>query len=554
MQNIVTELLTEYFIEEKHNTIILIVFSLLVSIVQANGISKINASLIDAVEHGDAPLAFMQFKYFIVISFVFLLFFYGYKLYQTKLLTKLKQWIRTRLVNLLLEINNENMMEINYTNVSTPINRVSTICAMMFTDIFSGLLPSLTFTLIIGMYLIYNNPLVGAVFTIGNLIVFGLIASSWNQMLEYNLDYEEHSVKNESYLLEILNNIDKIIYRGQVNHETSTMRDKSDTAVSKAMLFHDEIERHAMLLNTTVSTIVIICIFLALKDTFRVPKQNVGMFIAFMTMILLYRDKMISMIQMVPDFVEFAGRTSTVLKFFKDLNLNSIHVNRGNYKNVNLPFHTITFKDVGFYYAGNQETPVLTQFNLELNTTQHKIIGVTGLSGRGKSTIMKLLLKIYEVKHGQIMIDGQDIQALQPEYIRKNITYVNQTGKLFDRKVIENIMYGCEQSDECSRQLQNIMKYPKINELFRDIDIFNKVSGSLGENLSGGQRQVINIIGGLINPSKILVLDEPTNALDGELKREIIKIIKDYRKNKNAIIIITHDKEVYSIFNEVVAI
>lgn len=554
MQNIVTELLTEYFIEEKHNTIILIVFSLFVSIVQANGISKINASIIDAVEHGDAPEAFMQFKYFIVISFVFLLFFYGYKMYQTKLLTKLKQWIRTRLVNLLLEINNENMMEINYTNVSTPINRVSTICAMMFTDIFSGLLPSLTFTFIIGLYLMYNNPLVGAVFTIGNLIVFALIASSWNQMLKYNLDYEEHSVKNESYLLEILNNIDKIIYRGQVNHETNTMIDKSETAVSKAMLFHEDIERHAMLLNTTVSAIVIICIFIALKDTFRIPKQNVGMFIAFMTMILLYRDKMISMIQMVPDFVEFAGRTSTVLKFFKDLNLNSIHVNRGNYKNANLPFRTITFKDVGFYYTGNQETPVFNHFNLELNTTQHKIIGVTGLSGRGKSTIMKLLLKIYEVKHGQIMIDGQDIKALQPEYIRKNITYVNQTGKLFDRKVIENIMYGCEQSDECSRQLQNIMKYPKISELFRDIDIFNKLSGSLGENLSGGQRQVINIIGGLINPSKILILDEPTNALDGELKREIIKIIKDYRKNKNAIIIITHDKEVYSIFNEVVAI
>lgn len=554
MQNIVTELLTEYFIEEKHNTIILIVFSLLVSIVQANGISKINAYMIDAVEHRDAETAHTQFKYFIAISFVFLIFFYGYKMYQTKLLTKLKQWIRTRLVNLLLEINNEHMMEINYTTVSTPINRVSTICAMMFTDIFSGLLPSLTFTFIIGMYLMYNDPIVGTVFTIGNLIVFLLVASSWNQMLKHNLDYEEHSVKNESYLLEILNNIDKIIYRGQVSHETTTMRDKSDTAVSKAMRFHEDIERHALLLNTTVSTIVIVCIFLALKDAFRLPKQNAGMFIAFMTMILLYRDKMISMIQMVPDFVEFAGRTSTVLKFFKDFNLNSIHVKRGDYQNANLPFHTITFKDVGFYYAGNKEKPVLDHFNLELNTTQHKIIGITGLSGRGKSTIMKLLLKIYEIKDGQIFIDGQDILTLQPEYIRKNITYVNQTGKLFDRKVIENIMYGCEQSGECQLQLQRIMKYPKISELFRDIDIFNKTSGSLGENLSGGQRQVINIIGGLINPSKILILDEPTNALDGGLKQEIIKIIKEYRKNKHAIIIITHDKEVYSIFNEVVAL
>jgi len=551
----VTDLLTHYFIEEKHNTILLIVLSLCVSIIQANGISKVNASLIDAVEHGDPATAFLNFKYFIGVSILFLMFFYGYKTYQTKLLTKLKQWIRIRLVNLLLEKNNEHMMEMNYTNVNTPINRVSTICAMMFTDIFSGLLPSLTFTFIIGLYLIYNNPLLGTIFAIGNILVFLLIATAWNHMLKQNLDYEEHSVKNESYLLEILNNIDKIIYRGQVNTETSNIKSKGDLAISKAMAFHEYIEQHSLLLNTTVSTIVIVCVFLALKDTFKTPgKTNASMFIVFMTMILLYRDKMVSMIQMVPDFVEFVGRTSTVLKFFKDFNLNSLDVQRGNYQNVDLPFKEVEFKNIGFYYSGSEDTPVFSGFNLKMDTTQHKIIGVTGLSGRGKSTIIKLMLKIYELKEGQILIDGVDIEKLQPEYIRRNITYVNQTGKLFDRKVIENIMYGCEESGECQRQLQHIMKYPKISELFKDIDIFSKGSGSLGENLSGGQRQVINIIGGLINPSKILVLDEPTNALDGALKHEVIKIIKEYKKNKNAIIIITHDKDVYSIFNEVIAL
>lgn len=554
MYNIVTELLTEYFVEEKRNTILLIILSLCVSIVQANGVSKINAAIIDAVEHNDGATAYRNFHYFIGISILFLLFFYGYKMYQTKLLTKLKQWIRTRLVNLLLEMNNEHMTEMNYTNVSTPINRVSTICAMMFTDIFSGLLPSLTFTFIIGLYLMYHSPLLGSIFAIGNIIVFLLIAHSWNRMVQTNLEYEEHSVKNESYLLEVLNNIDKIIYRGQVNSETAIIKDKSDYATSKAIEFYEYAEQHAVLLNTTVSAIVVVCIYLALKNTLNAPKREVGGFIAFMTMILLYRDKMVSMIQMVPDMVEFVGRTKTVLGYFKDFNLNSIHLKRNTYATANLPFNSITFQDVGFSYNGNDDMPVLTNFNLHLDTTQHKIIGVTGLSGRGKSTIMKLLLKIYKLKTGKILIDGTDIETLQPEYIRKNITYVNQTGKLFDRKVIENIMYGCDQSEECKRQLHHIMKYPKIRELFHDIDIFNKASGSLGENLSGGQRQVVNIIGGLINPSKILVLDEPTNALDGALKQEVIKIIKDYRKNKHAIIIITHDKEVYSIFNEVVAL
>jgi ABC-type multidrug transport system ATPase subunit len=77
-------------------------------------------------------------------------------------------------------------------------------------------------------------------------------------------------------------------------------------------------------------------------------------------------------------------------------------------------------------------------------------------------------------------------------------------------------------------------------------------SGSLGENLSGGQRQIVNIIGGLIHPSKVVILDEPTNALDPGLKRELLGLIRDFRKYKRTIIVITHDKEVEPLFDETI--
>jgi ABC-type bacteriocin/lantibiotic exporter with double-glycine peptidase domain len=81
------------------------------------------------------------------------------------------------------------------------------------------------------------------------------------------------------------------------------------------------------------------------------------------------------------------------------------------------------------------------------------------------------------------------------------------------------------------------------------MDIYKKEAGLLGENLSGGQRQIVNMIGGFINPSKILVLDEPTNALDPVLKKEIIGLIKDFKQYKQNIIIITHDKDVMRLFD-----
>ena len=76
------------------------------------------------------------------------------------------------------------------------------------------------------------------------------------------------------------------------------------------------------------------------------------------------------------------------------------------------------------------------------------------------------------------------------------------------------------------------MKHKKILDIFEEIDIYNKSAGSAGENISGGQRQIVNIINGLITPSNITILDEPTNGLDGELKNNIIEIIKYFKKFK----------------------
>jgi ATP-binding cassette subfamily C exporter for protease/lipase len=99
-----------------------------------------------------------------------------------------------------------------------------------------------------------------------------------------------------------------------------------------------------------------------------------------------------------------------------------------------------------------------------------------------------------------------------------------------------------------------VLKYDKIRELFDNIDIYTTKAGSLGEGVSGGQRQVINIISGLIHPSKILILDEPTNALDGELKTELLALIKEFKQYKKCILIITHDKEVESILTDTMTV
>jgi ABC-type branched-subunit amino acid transport system ATPase component len=225
-----------------------------------------------------------------------------------------------------------------------------------------------------------------------------------------------------------------------------------------------------------------------------------------------------SIIQQLPDFIEFLGRTDSILKHFEDMKDKYDDVlNKPVYQERDLNFENIRFENITFQYSTNHKK-IFESSNFSVDTN-NKIIGITGLSGNGKSTFAKLLLKMYKTETGAIYIDDVDLRNIDTDYIRKNITYVSQNSKLFDKKITENVFYGCNDQEVCARHLEEILKYDKIRELYKNMNIYEKQAGSLGENLSGGQRQITNIIGGLVNPSKILILDEPTNALYPGLKK-----------------------------------
>lgn len=551
--NIVYNLLQHFFYEEYVNTFLMVFTSFIINIIQTNGISYITAKIIDFIHKNKKLLVYDFFKYFVFVSVTYILLYNYYKYFQNKLLTKLRQWMRHQLVKAMLIVNNENFSEINFTKLNSPINRISSVCFMVFNDVITYLLPNISFLIIISSYFLLKNTIFGVSFIIGNLLLLIYLYLNWENMLVYNEDYEKHVNETESYLQEILNNIDKIIYRGQTLNEIEIFSDKTDKSINKAFDFYSVTSFHGTIMNCIVFIIIFLSIGYLIYLYF--DKQiDFTIFVAFFTIILLYRDKMITIIQQIPDFIEFLGRSDSVLVHFKNMEngYDILKQNEKQYKKVNLEFKQIYFENVSFGYQSSDKL-LFENLNLTMDI-DNKIIGVVGLSGRGKSTFMKLVLKLYKPKNGNIYIDGQNIDTIDPDYIRNNITYVNQNSKLFDKKVIDNMLYGCLDLDTCNAYLKKIMQYKKINELYKNVDIYNQRSGALGENLSGGQRQIINIIGGLINPSKILILDEPTNALDPELKRELLELIRDFKKYKKSIIIITHDRDVHNLFDEVIKI
>ena len=548
--NIVYFLLKQFFQEEQLNTFFMVLASFVINLFQTNGISFITATIIDSIQKKQYDNVDQFFKYFIYVSIVFIFLFYLYKYFQNKLLTKLRQWMRHQLVKMLLLVNNENFSEINFSKLNSPINRISSVSFMVFNDVITYLLPNITFLLMIANYFLYNNLIFGSIFVIGNILLVLYLSFNWNNMLSHNEEYEKYVSDNEGYLVEILNNIDKIIYRGQTTNEIDIFSGKTDKSIDTAFRFYSNTNFHATIMNIMVFIIMILSLWYLIQMT--ISKQiTITTFITFFTILLLYREKSLTMIQQIPDFIEFLGRSDSVVKHFQNMAEDYTQFMKTNYVEKPLQFNKIRFENVDFKYKQGVSY-VLKKFNKTLDLND-KIIGIVGLSGNGKSTIAKLIIKMYKAETGSIYIDDENITNIDGNYIRNHITYVNQNSKLFDRKIIENLLYGCYDLDICNKYLHIIMKYPKIKELYKNVDIHNKKAGLFGENLSGGQRQVVNLIGGLVMPSQIVILDEPTNALDMALKKEVIQMIADFKKYKKCIII-THDKDLFPIFNETINI
>jgi ABC-type bacteriocin/lantibiotic exporter with double-glycine peptidase domain len=544
-ENIIVQLLLKYFNEEKVTTVILVLLSLVVNGIQSQGISRITAEIVQSIEKRHQERTTQVFFYLCVAILLFLFVSYLYSHLQNHLLTKMRQWMRYNMLNILLKSNKENMDEINYPKISSPINRAASVCYMLFNIIFSMILPDTCFILIVAAFLFSTNAPLGILFLFGNVIIAAIIFLNWDTMFQKNKLAVDTEYENEARLLEILHNFDKIIYRGQAEFESTVFQEKSLEAFEKALDFQTTSETYGLLVNIVISCIFAVILWWVISAFYKKEVTSTYLITA-LTMLILYRDKMSGLIHIIPDCVEFVGRTSTVLQHFKDMTLEKIE---NEYDAKTLPFHKIEFDNISFKYKASSND-VVSGMSVAFDTANHDIIGITGLSGKGKSTIMKILLKMHSTNEGTVYIDGVNIDEVSPDYIRENITYVSQNGKLFDRVVLDNMMYGCSNPETCSEELQKVLKYPKIRDLFKNIDIENKKSGNLGESLSGGQRQIVNIIGGLVNPSKILILDEPTNALDPALKWELMQVIQDYSEKKNAILIITHDKEMNQIFTE----
>lgn len=199
---------------------------------------------------------------------------------------------------------------------------------------------------------------------------------------------------------------------------------------------------------------------------------------------------------------------------------------------------TIEFQNVSFSYTEDGQ-PAVTNASFVIEPGER--VAILGRVGSGKSTLLRLILGFYQPTSGMILVNGTDIRQLDPAELRRRIGYIGQENILFFGSLKDNILMGAPWADEAnivdSAAVSGVERYASRHPMGFDMQI-----GERGERLSGGQRQAINIARAVISKPSILVMDEPTSAMDANAEREFILNMESYAKSGDRTLILSTHK------------
>ena len=547
------------FLENYKITIfIYFLFTLLAFPLESIAVPEIYSHFFDALKGKPDKKMFLKF---LVIIVVLLTIINGSNCMTTYIesimLPELNEYIINFIFSNLLKQHENNIKDIELGKLITRISIIPPTVKELITYLCIWILPRAFTIIIINIYFLYLDFKLGIVSIILLIIFFCVNIYFFNSCSPLSIERHKLLENKNQLTQDKLSNSFSIYSAGYTEKEINTYKLKTRNYTNK---FKDNL--FCLLKGSVANSTLNVLLFVILNSTatylYITKKITLTTLISIFIIILYYIPCIITINSSMPDLVHFYGVLSAVDEFIKELyesefnrlkNEKKNEINNETNYNINLKITkgNIIINNLTFEY--NKNNIIFKNFYLTIK--ENEKVAIIGPSGNGKSSLIKLIMGYYKLPDGIIFIDEIDINQYNLNDLRTQISYVNQNSKLFNISLLENIQYGNNKSKEEITQICNKIG---ISEIFKNLkEGLDTNVGIEGNNLSGGQRQMVHILRCICRKNKIVILDEPTSAIDKDNKSNVIKAIKELSK-ESTLILITHDDSILNLVDRVITL
>jgi ABC-type multidrug transport system fused ATPase/permease subunit len=448
---------------------------------------------------------------------------------ENRILPGLINYTRSNMFDSILQKMKKNYKDIKIGDIITRFIRIPSALTHIIRQIMTSILPGILTLIIICGLSFYLNTGFGIIMTVAMVVSILIMRSRFYTCK--HLFYRRVKIfnKNNQDIQDRFLNLFNIFLSNQVDIE-------SKDNLARETYFKDTyfesmkcVERGKMMNNTFLVFIFVVAFYYLIFMT-NLRKENVAVLIALI-IIVGHFLKIIDHLQtQIPFGVQNVNVIDESTEFFDEI----FSGNKENGEEFEIN-GKIVFNNVSFKYNTKSKYSI-ENINIDIDVGDK--VYIMGKAGSGKSTIVKLLTGFYRANEGEILLDDNNVDNFDIEYLRENIGFMTQHLTLFDKTIMENILYGNNQNLN-EEYVENFVKENNINIFDNIAEELNKNVGPSGNNISGGQKQMTLILRLILSDKKILILDEPTTALDDKTFQTFLHLMKGIENR--TIIIISHD-------------
>lgn len=531
-----------YFKREKKALIILIIISLIISIFNSFG-PALMAKVLDYATSSrlDEALKYLLFVVGLALVIDFfdkIVFIRNY----TKIQESITNNIKKDVISSYFEIDNKELLKtssgIFLTRItSDPDNIIDAFDAVRgnFTKILSNIF--------VFIYIFHINFVLGTITVIGTISVYLVEKSAMDKWNAYRKRRNKLRDRNTTIINEELKGTHDIKLLNIVEHFKNKVSGNLDELCNDTV-GSIKVDSGYIFLRTVVvyaftAVLIVLSIYFVKFDVIKVSS---------LIAIFMYKDRLFTSILYLAwterQLKEFALSAERIFEVIDHSKFKLEHY--GN-KRVNELSGKIEFKNVYFKYEKDSVLKGVS-FNIEPKDT----VAIVGKSGSGKTTIVNLISKIYEVDKGSILLDGNNINDLDKYSIRNNISVISQKPYLFNMTIKENLLLVSPNASQ--KQIENVCKICELHDYIMNLPKkYNTLVGEGGVTLSGGECQRVAIARALLMKTNIILFDEATSALDNETQENIQKAINNI-SSEYTMIIIAHRLSTIKNCNKIIVI